>query len=38
MTGGHVTSAALGLIAGGKDASIVGSMCATHGLDPNKST
>jgi hypothetical protein len=38
MTGGHITSAALGLIAGGKDVSIVASMCAEHGLDPNKSS
>jgi hypothetical protein len=37
-TGNHITSAALGLIAGGKDASIVTNMCAEHGLDPNKST
>jgi hypothetical protein len=38
MTGNHITSAALGLIAGGKDVSIVSSMCAEHGLDPNKSS
>jgi len=35
MSGGHVTSAVMGLIAGGKDASIVGKMCAKYGLDPN---
>jgi hypothetical protein len=38
MTGGHITAAALGLVAGGKDASIVAKTCATHGLDPNKTT
>lgn len=38
MTGNSITSAALGLIAGGKDASIVTTMCADHGLDPNKAT
>jgi hypothetical protein len=38
VTGGHITSAALGLVAGGKDASIVAKTCATHGLDPNKTT
>jgi hypothetical protein len=36
VTGGHVTAAVLGLIAGGKDAAIVATMCATHGLNPNK--
>ena len=35
MSGGHVTSAVMGLIAGGKDAAIVGKMCAKYGLDPN---
>jgi len=38
VTGGHITAAALGLIAGGKDASIVADMCAQHGLDPSKAT
>jgi hypothetical protein len=38
VTGGHITAAALGLITGGKDVSIVAKMCAEHGLDPNKST
>ena len=35
VTGGHITAAALGLIAGGKDAAIVAGMCEKHGLDPN---
>ena len=38
VTGGHITAAVLGLIAGGKDAAIVANMCATHGLDPNSAT
>jgi hypothetical protein len=38
LSGGYVTSATLGLIAGGKDAALVGKMCATHGLDPNNAT
>jgi len=38
LTGGHITAAALGLIAGGKDAAIVAGMCQEHGLDPNKSS
>jgi hypothetical protein len=38
LSGGYVTSAALGLIAGGKDAALVAKMCATHGLDPNNGT
>ncbi len=38
LTGGHVTSATMGLIAGGKDAALVGKMCAKYGLDPNKAT
>ena len=38
LTGGHITAAALGLVTGGKDVSIVANTCATHGLDPNKST
>jgi hypothetical protein len=35
VSGGHITSAALGLITGGKDVSIVAGMCKEHGLDPN---
>jgi hypothetical protein len=38
VSGGHITSAALGLITGGKDTAIVANMCATHGLDPNSAT
>ncbi len=38
VVGGHVTSAVMGLIAGGKDAAIVVNMCAKYGLDPNKSS
>ena len=38
LAGGKVTSAVLGLIAGGKDASIVANMCAKYGLDPNSAT
>jgi hypothetical protein len=38
LTGGHITAAALGLVTGGKDVSIVAKMCADHGLDPNKPT
>lgn len=38
LTGGHITSAALGLIAGGKDAALVAGMCEKHGLDPNKAS
>jgi hypothetical protein len=38
VVGGHITSAVLGLIAGGKDATIVDGMCDKHGLDPNKAT
>jgi hypothetical protein len=38
VSGGHITSAALGLIAGGKDAAIVANMCEKHGLDPNGAT
>jgi len=36
VIGGHVASAVMGLIAGGKDAAIVANMCAKYGLDPNK--
>ncbi len=38
VTGGHITAAVLGLIAGGKDAAIVAGMCEKHGLDPNSAT
>ena len=38
VVGGHIASAALGLITGGKDTAIVANMCATHGLDPNSAT
>ena len=37
IVGGHVASAVIGLIAGGKDREIVATMCAKYGLDPNKS-
>ena len=35
VSGGHITSAAMGLITGGKDVSIVANMCKEHGLNPN---
>jgi hypothetical protein len=38
MSGGHVTGAVMGLIAGGKDFAIVSTMCAKYGLDPKKSS
>jgi hypothetical protein len=38
VVGGHVTSAVMGLIAGGKDFQIVTSMCAKYGLNPNSAT
>lgn len=38
IIGGHVTSAVMGLIAGGKDFAIVTKMCAKYGLDPSKAT
>jgi len=38
VSGGHIASAALGLITGGKDTAIVANMCATHGLDPNSAS
>ena len=37
LTGGKITSAVVGLIAGGKDASIVTKMCAKYGLNPDAS-
>jgi len=36
--GGMVSSAVVGLIAGGKDAAIVAKMCAKFGLNPNDAT
>jgi hypothetical protein len=38
VSGGHVSSAVMGLIAGGKDAAIVAKMCAKYGLDPNNAS
>jgi hypothetical protein len=38
MANNKVKSAVMGLIAGGKDRSIVATMCAKYGLDPNKSS
>jgi hypothetical protein len=38
LTGGHVSSAVLGLIAGGKDIAIVNEMCAKYGLDPKNAS
>jgi hypothetical protein len=38
VSGGHVTSAVMGLIAGGKDFAIVGKMCAKYGLDPRRAS
>ena len=38
LVGGKVSSATMGLIAGGKDAAIVSKMCAKYGLDPNNAT
>jgi hypothetical protein len=38
VSGGKVTTATMGLIAGGKDAALVAKMCAKYGLDPNKSS
>jgi hypothetical protein len=38
VKGGHITSASMGLITGGKDVKIVANMCATHGLDPNSAS
>ena len=38
MSGGKVTSAVMGLIAGGKDFKIVSTMCAKYGLDPKSAT
>ena len=38
VVGGRVSSAVLGLIAGGKDFAIVANMCAKYGLDPKNSS
>jgi len=38
LSGGKVTSATIGLIAGGKDVVLVSKMCAKYGLDPSKAT
>lgn len=38
MANNRVKTAVMGLIAGGKDKSIVGTMCAKYGLDPFKSS
>jgi hypothetical protein len=38
VSGGHVTGATMGLIAGGKDFAIVTNMCAKYGLDPKKAS
>ena len=38
VSGGKVTSATMGLIAGGKDVALVSKMCAKYGLDPNKAS
>jgi hypothetical protein len=38
MSGGHVTGAVMGLIAGGKDFALVSKMCAKYGLDPRRAS
>jgi hypothetical protein len=38
MSGNRVSSAVIGLIAGGKDFAIVTSMCAKYGLDPRNAS
>lgn len=38
LTGGHVSGAVIGLIAGGKDVTIVNEMCAKYGLDPKSAS
>jgi hypothetical protein len=38
MSGGRVSSAVMGLIAGGKDFKIVSTMCAKYGLDPKSAS
>ncbi len=38
LAGGRITSATMGLIAGGKDVAVVAKLCARYGLDPNKAS
>jgi hypothetical protein len=38
LTGGHITAAALGILAGGSDFKLIVDQCATHGLDPRKAS
>jgi hypothetical protein len=38
VSGGKISSAVVGLIAGGKDIEIVRTMCQKHDLDPNDAT
>jgi hypothetical protein len=38
LSEGHVSSAVMGLIAGGKDIGIVNEMCAKYGLDPKNAS
>jgi hypothetical protein len=38
VSGGRVTGAVMGLIAGGKDFAIVSKMCAKYGLDPKNAS
>jgi hypothetical protein len=38
VSGGKVSSAVVGLIAGGKDVAIVTKMCEKYGLNPNKAS
>jgi hypothetical protein len=38
LSAGHVSSAVMGLIAGGKDIAIVNEMCAKYGLDPKNAS
>ena len=38
LAGGYVTSATMGMIAGGKDAALVRTTCEKYGLDPNKAS
>jgi hypothetical protein len=38
MSGNRVSSAVIGLVAGGKDFEIVTKMCAKYGLDPRNAS
>ena len=38
VVGGRVSSAVIGLIAGGKDFALVTKMCAKYGLDPSRAS